>query len=475
LFPTGLILTLVGIHLSLLSNYVSSSAPASDGSWKNSVAFLALGPWLLLQSLIFQNTGLYGSVSGYEAPLAGFILLAVNGIAIYFLPTLLAQFTRIYYLLILFSILLIALIQIPDSSGLLALSWLLIGQLVSYTFGYAILHAASTPSANQGLARTSTMHGIGQILFVLLLFVYYAAYDISFGIRSGVILLVAAAIVFLALLPARTSITTKSTQSATLLALLLVIFPLYNLLTSSAPPAPNPPSSQVRVMDYNLHNAVNTSGSLDPEALAQVIEDSGADIIAFQEFSRGWLTWGGLDMLSWYADRLNMHYVWNPTADAQWGNALFSRFPIESYDLLELPPEDVLLLRGHINAQIDLGDNSLNVIATHFSHRDDQGPERLLQSSAILSTWNNRPSTVVMGDLNAEPDTEEILLLTDNGLVDISAEIGQQPTYTYYADDPDHQIDYILVSPDLDYSHFDIVQTSASDHLPLVATIHFGQ
>jgi endonuclease/exonuclease/phosphatase family metal-dependent hydrolase len=316
---------------------------------------------------------------------------------------------------------------------------------------------------------------------VLFVFVYYASYDLPIGVSAATLLPVAAALVLLGLLvSARGGSATRievSSGSAAMLAALLLIAPIYLMLSWKAPQIIDMPGSKdgVRVMDYNLHNAVNTDGRLDPEALAKVIEDSGADVIALQEISRGWLTWGGMDMLSWLAQRLEMDYVWNPTADAQWGNALFSRYPINNAELLELPPDDVLLLRGYIWAQLDMGEHELNVIATHFSHRDDQGPERLLQASELLSTWNNQPLTVLMGDLNAEPESAEMALLRDNGLIDISAEIGEQPTYTYYAASPDHQIDYIYVSSDLGYSHFEIIQTTASDHLPLVATIFLAE
>ena len=76
-----------------------------------------------------------------------------------------------------------------------------------------------------------------------------------------------------------------------------------------------------------------------------------------------------------------------------------------------------------------------------------------------------------MGDFNALPDSEAITLLLGAGLIDISREIGQQPTFTYYSADPDHQIDYIFVTPDLAYSDFMIRSTTASDHLPLAVTI----
>jgi endonuclease/exonuclease/phosphatase family metal-dependent hydrolase len=230
-------------------------------------------------------------------------------------------------------------------------------------------------------------------------------------------------------------------------------------------------TTSVRLMDYNLHDAVNTDGHVDPEALAQVIEQSEADIVGLQEISRGWLVWGGMDMLTWLSQRLDMPYVWGPTADEQWGNAILSRYPITKVEFYDLPPEDVLLLRGFIWAEIDIDGTILTVIDTHYSERDDQDEIRAIQSSAILSTWNNQPATVIMGDLNSLPDSQAVTLMLDAGLIDISREIGQQPTFTYSSFHPDHQIDYIFVTPDLGFSDFVIPDTQASDHLPLATTI----
>src|SRR3972149_283294 len=125
-------------------------------------------------------------------------------------------------------------------------------------------------------------------------------------------------------------------------------------------------------MDYNLHDAVNTAGSVDPEALARVIEDSGANIVGLQEVSRGWLVWGGMDMLTWLSQRLDLPYVWDAPADAQGGMAILSRYPIVSVDRYDLPPEDIQLPRGFTVVQVDVGGKILTVINTHFSEKDDQ-------------------------------------------------------------------------------------------------------
>ncbi|MEE9616844.1 MAG: metal-dependent hydrolase, partial [Anaerolineae bacterium] len=57
------------------------------------------------------------------------------------------------------------------------------------------------------------------------------------------------------------------------------------------------------------------------------------------------------------------------------------------------------------------------------------------------------------------------------GLINVAAEIGTPPIFTSPADNPSRQIDYIWASPDLGFEGLEIVQTTASDHLPVIATI----
>ncbi|GAI23130.1 unnamed protein product, partial [marine sediment metagenome] len=203
-------------------------------------------------------------------------------------------------------------------------------------------------------------------------------------------------------------------------------------------------------MTYNLHNGFNTDGYLGMEALARVIEDNHPDIIALQEISRGWVVSGRLDMLTWLSQRLNMPYVSGPTADPLWGNAILSRYPIVEYNNYDLPPRDLFLRRGFTSAVVDLGGgNSLQVIATHFHHVGEDSAIRQLQSPVIVDFWDGAACTVILGDLNAEPDDPEMEMLRQVGLVDTLAEMEPPPVYTFHSVNLYQRIDYIWVSPDL--------------------------
>jgi endonuclease/exonuclease/phosphatase family metal-dependent hydrolase len=250
----------------------------------------------------------------------------------------------------------------------------------------------------------------------------------------------------------------------------LLLFPLYVIATQKTAVATTGNGYPIRVMNYNLHNGFHPYGFLDLEAIAQVIENENADVVALQEVARGWVINGSDDMLIWLSRRLDMAYISGPTADPLWGNALLSRYPIINYELLPLPGDDIPLRRGFIAAEIDLGGgDTLNAIVTHLHHPSDASALRQEQVQAILDYVQDDAQTIIMGDFNATPETPEIVLLRDAGFLDIL--IGVQPNYTYPSLDPDQQIDYIWLTPDLTAEAIHIPLEPASDHLGVAATI----
>ncbi len=185
-------------------------------------------------------------------------------------------------------------------------------------------------------------------------------------------------------------------------------------------------------MTYNLHNGFDTAGWLGLEALARTIEQQDPDVVALQEVARGWVIDGSTDMVGWLSQRLQMEYVFAPTAGPLWGNAVLSRLPIKESQTHPLPTQDLLLRRGYVRVVVDLGGGrTLDVIATHYHHLEDGSAVRVQESQAILDAWSGAPRTVFMGDLNAEPGSPEIEMLREAGLVEAVAQAGLSPGYTY--------------------------------------------
>jgi endonuclease/exonuclease/phosphatase family metal-dependent hydrolase len=226
-------------------------------------------------------------------------------------------------------------------------------------------------------------------------------------------------------------------------------------------------------MSYNLHSGFDVQGRMDLEAIAQTIESEQADVIALQEVSRGWVVDTSADMLVWLSQRLNMPYVWGPTADALWGNAILSRYPIEQVQLHAMPNnEQIRPARGFIDATLNIGGQPLRVIATHLHHVEADGALRLPQVQALLEAWAQQPRTIVLGDLNARPDFHEMQLLREAGLIDAFTSSGASGEgFTFRSDGLDRRIDYIYHSPDLIARDFHVNPSRASDHAAIAVTL----
>src|SRR4030042_6969784 len=199
----------------------------------------------------------------------------------------------------------------------------------------------------------------------------------------------------------------------------------------------------VRVMTYNLNNGFDTKGKLNIEEIAQVIENSNPDIVALQEVSRGWVINGGLDMVAWLSQRLHMPYVFVPTADQFYGNAILSRYPILAYSKQDLPSPEVLIPSNLIVALIDIGDNErLKVITTDLYDAHGDTAIRLLQCEYILDFLNdiNSGGIVLLGSINAEPDDAEIRTLRQAIMMEDASKIEPELAYTFDSDNPHHRI-----------------------------------
>lgn len=450
---------------------------ASDASWKRSLALIALGPWLFLQLLVYQNVARVSALTGWTVPAAGVLVVLGNALGLAAAARVTRSGLRTTGPAILGGLLLVGTLVHSEPSGLLAALLLVAGQVLSLVLAIMLFAGLGQDVTRAGLGRTAVTNGVGHMLFVLITFLYYVAYDIALGFRAQVLLPVAALVMGIGTVIASHGPSGpdrgQGNYQPAVAGLLLLIAPLALALTWHTPQAiaPDPANVTIRVMDYNVHNGFNTAGRLDMEALAEIIEASGADVVGLQEISRGWLIWGGVDMLAWLSQRLDMPYISGPTSDAQWGNAILSRYPILSAETFSLPPDSLLLRRGYIVARIDVGHGNLTLIDTHFAHRSKDREARELQAAELARAWDGAPATIIVGDMNATPDSDAMQILSGAGLVNVAAEIGTPPVYTSPAENPRRQIDYIWASPDLRFSDLEIPQTTASDHLPIVATI----
>ncbi len=100
------------------------------------------------------------------------------------------------------------------------------------------------------------------------------------------------------------------------------------------------------------------------------------------------------------------------------GNAILSRYPILTHQVFPLPGADVSdQTRSLLHARVDHPAGSIDVFVTHLNWKLDEGAVRVVQVERIIALINElapadgRFPPLLMGDLNAEPNSDEIRTL----------------------------------------------------------------
>ena len=251
--------------------------------------------------------------------------------------------------------------------------------------------------------------------------------------------------------------------------------------TGTAAGAPGaPPPRPLRVATFNIHHGVGLDNVLDLERIAGTVESTGAEVVGLQEVD---VHFGArsnfVDQANWLADRLGMYVVFGanldfapPTAGAprrQYGTAILSEHRISEWTYTLLPHPEGGEQRGLLEAQIRVRGLPVRVYNTHLQHNSQV--ERLAQIAAIRAILDDvDESVVVLGDLNATPDSPEIANLTDD-LVDAWVTAGVGDGFTFDAATPHARIDYVMSSGNVVARTAAVVTTDAADHLPVVVDL----
>lgn len=260
----------------------------------------------------------------------------------------------------------------------------------------------------------------------------------------------------------------------------LVAIPIVLLLVPLALLVARPDRSVVasahpslRILNYNIHQGLNPDGQVDPEATARTIEALEPDVLMLQEIGRGWPIHISMDTGEWLSRRLGLPFVYQPAADAQFGNAIMTRLPILDHDAGFLPFGEGPQRRSYLRVRIDLGaGRTIDLIDVHLQHQEDKPRTREAQIHELLRVWGGDRPTVIAGDMNTQPDEPNVSLLTREGLLSVQDEagLGHLPTATQEVVIGD-RVDYVFVTPDISFSDVAVPYSFASDHLPIAVTV----
>lgn len=194
------------------------------------------------------------------------------------------------------------------------------------------------------------------------------------------------------------------------------------------------------------------------------------DVIGLQEvlrFEPG--TGVDFDQAALIAEGFGYHVAYGRHPDAQhpMGNAILSRFPIARMQAMPLPHGGTDERRSVVFAELDAPFGRVPVFCTHLNWKLDEGHVREEQIRFVadrireLAPEGRSYPPILVGDLNAEPDADEIRFLRGlhtigNGRVyfaDCFALAGQGAGITFSRDnphaaplrEPNRRIDYVFV------------------------------
>ncbi len=264
--------------------------------------------------------------------------------------------------------------------------------------------------------------------------------------------------------------------------LLIASFSSVVLVILSWGPAPGRTTSAVpakklklRVMTYNIHVGVGMDKKLDLERIAAVINQQQPDLVGLQEVDRGVKRTQGVDEIAELARLTKMEFAFAHNLDfqgGQYGVAILSRLTIQKTDHRMFLNRREGERRGLLRIEVSSGGKRLSFATTHLDYQYEDG--RLYEAGQLLDFLKvEKGPLVLVGDFNLDSNGDSYKLVAAYFRDAWLETQAQGKGYSYPADRPAKRIDYI-------FSRFDsgvrarkawLVETQASDHLPVVADI----
>lgn len=236
----------------------------------------------------------------------------------------------------------------------------------------------------------------------------------------------------------------------------------------------------LRVMTYNIHAGRDADGIPNLERVATIVREHGADIVLLQEVDRGTERAGGEDQLARLQALTGFHGAFGKSLDYQggeYGIAILSRWPVRGTRTIPLPVEPPQERAGGsyeprvaLFAEVDTPTGEVSVMNTHL----DPSPTavyRAQEMTALLAAAAELPAGRLLffgGDLNARPESTIVRALAV-AFRDAFATCGRGRGESYPAHAPDRRIDYILYRGEATCADAFVIETTASDHRPLLA------
>ena len=245
------------------------------------------------------------------------------------------------------------------------------------------------------------------------------------------------------------------------------------------------PAPPVRVLVLNMHAGKDASGADNLQRISDLVRSNSPDVVLLQEVDRGTKRSGGVDQLARLRETTGYDGAFGASLVAydggQYGIAVLSRRPVASQLTIPLPisPAETRAGGSHeprvaLVALTNMGGRVMwRIVNTHLDPADEAAREQ--EVASLLTVTREQAATgspfLTGGDFNSTPDSPVQQSLKAAGLRDAWIECGKGDGFTYPANVPAKRIDYLFLAGQLRCSQAQVLDTTLSDHRPLLVTI----
>lgn len=246
---------------------------------------------------------------------------------------------------------------------------------------------------------------------------------------------------------------------------------------------------KIKVCTWNLHAGLDPNLKPKFQESVALLKSIKPDLIGLQECTKGKHNWSkdfGF-MGEILSSELNMNFFWGPTISNTFGNLALVRKDIEIVKAvdIQLPWKPIRNIshavkrifsfkiplnekRHAILMYLNLNGFKFKFVNTHLGLSND---ERIKQCKKLLEIClSDSLPTLLVGDFNEPISGEAVKILLNNGLNEISKVYPEINLHTFPSNQPKIKIDHIFFSNHFKLISFEVIHSSSSDHLPLVAT-----
>lgn len=247
-------------------------------------------------------------------------------------------------------------------------------------------------------------------------------------------------------------------------------------LTGCAHAPKKSPALSLRILSYNIHHGRGMDDRVDLQRIADLINKHQPDLVALQEVDKGTTRTDGRDLARELAALCGMDFVFGqniPYQGGGYGNAILSRFPIQTatsrhYRMLRDGEQ-----RGLLQTEITVGGQTIRFACTHLDYRPENA-ERLSNVAEIQSLLGGKTPVILAGDFNDHPGQPVHQAMMEQ--FDDAWELGGVGEgFTYSSTRPKSRIDYVYFAPKGRWivTRAEVLESTASDHLPLLVEAVF--